>query len=230
MSDCIVESADPVTLIGGGEATPQDLQKALTLAPVCVAADGGAAFALDIGVMPEAVIGDFDSLEAETRTAIPTARLHHIEEQESTDFEKALTRIKAPVVLGVGFLGARVDHQLAALHTLVASPQHPCLLMGAHEVICLAPPQISLPVQPGDAVSLFPMGPVTGRSTGLAWPIEGLAFDPHSKIGTSNRAVGPVTLDMDRPAMLLILPRRLTRALLAQFVQPDAARWPARAG
>lgn len=227
--DPIVYSPEPITLVGGGEATLEDLQKVLMLAPVCVAADGGAGLVLCAGVEPVAVIGDFDSLSAADLAQIPADRRHKIAEQESTDFEKALARIEAPVVLGVGFLGGRLDHHLAALHVLAALPERPCVLVGQDEVICLAPPEISLPTRVGDVVSLFPLGTVTGRSEGLAWPIGGLAFDPMTKIGTSNHALGPVVLHMDAAAMLLILPRRLMPQLVSTLAQPTAVRWPARA-
>lgn len=226
----IVRSERAVTLVGGGQATPEDLQKALTLAPTCVAADGGANTALAAGVKPLAVIGDFDSLSDQVRAAIPLAHQHKIAEQDSTDFEKALRRIAAPLVVGVGFLGGRVDHQLGVFHVLLALQDRPCVLIGGEEVICLAPPQIELPTQEGDTVSLFPLAPVTGRSQGLHWPIEGIAFEPGLQVGTSNRATGVMRLRMDSPGMLLILPRRLMPELCAAVAPPHAARWPVRTG
>ncbi len=225
-----MHSHDPVTLVGGGQATPDDLHKALTLAPLCVAADGGAELALAAGVKPAAVIGDFDSITDGALGQIPDAQRHHVTEQDSTDFEKALTRIAAPLVLGVGFLGGRIDHELAALHALAQYPARPCILIGAQEVLCLAPPDITLPTRAEDVVSLFPLGAVAGRSEGLRWPIDGLAFAPGQRIGTSNRALGPVRLWMEAPRMLLILPRALMPGLVAALLQPTAARWPARAG
>lgn len=228
MIQSIVDSESAVTLVGGGEATHEDLQKALTLAPTLVAADSGADVSLAAGVVPDAVIGDFDSVSQATLRRIPAARHHPISEQDSTDFEKALRRIAAPVVLGVGFLGGRVDHQLGVMHVLLTLQDRPCLLLGAHEVICLAPPQIELPTQFGDTVSLFPLVPVTGRSSGLKWPIDGLHFGVAQQIGTSNQAKGPVELEMDGPGMLLILPRRFMPALFDHFASPHAARWPAR--
>ena len=230
MIDPIVYSPNPITLVGGGEATPQDLAEALTLAPLCVAADGGLALALKAGTKLEGVIGDFDSVTAEDLARVPAARRHHIAEQESTDFDKALSRVAAPVILGVGLLGARVDHQLAAFHTLAARCDQPCVLLGQDEVICLAPPKVKLPTLAGDVVSLFPLSPVEGHSEGLEWPIEGLAFDPMTRIGTSNRATGPLVLQMASPAMLLILPRRLMPGLVSALGQPKSARWPARVG
>jgi thiamine pyrophosphokinase len=230
MIEPILNVPHPVTLVGGGEATPQDLHKALTLAPVCVAVDGGADIALATGVSIAAVIGDFDSIPQNVMSRIPADRCHQITEQDSTDFEKALMRVHAPVLIGVGFLGGRVDHQLAAFHTLVAYPNRPCVLLGAQEVICLAPPSIRLPTGAGDIVSLFPMTDVAGRSTGLHWPIDGLQMAPDARSGTSNRALGPMLLEVDAPGMLLILPRRLMPDLVSALGRPEAARWPARAG
>ena len=61
------------------------------------------------------------------RVAVPPERLHPIPEQDSTDFDKCLRHIAAPLVLGVGFLGGRVDHELAAFSTLVTRCDRPAL-------------------------------------------------------------------------------------------------------
>ena len=228
-SDYIVRDKGPVTLLGGGEAFEGDLKAALALAPTCVAADSGAALAVAAGVPLAAVIGDFDSTPTEVLAQIPAERRHRIDEQESTDFEKALTRIDTPLILGVGFTGARLDHQLAAFNTLAAHPHRSCILLGAQEIVLLAPPRITLPTAAGDVVSLMPLGPVQGRSVGLEWPIDGLNFAPGGRIGTSNRATGPVALEMAGPEMLLILPRSLVAPLVAQLLRPEHTPWPARA-
>jgi thiamine pyrophosphokinase len=226
----IVQSSDPITLVGGGQATPEDLHKSLMFAPVCVGADGGAALAIKAGVEMAAVIGDFDSIDADILAQVPAAHQHRIAEQDSTDFEKALLRIKTPLVLGVGFCGARVDHQLAALNTLVKFAHQPCVLLAEDELIFVAPPHITLPTKAGDVVSLFPMGRVTGRSTGLHWPIDGLEFRPGYQSGTSNHADGPITVQMDAPGMLMIVPRRFIQPVVEQLSAQTHARWPARVG
>ena len=228
MSKAIVQNSGPVTLVGGGQASAADVAEALTFAQIGVAVDGGLVTALAAGCRPAAVIGDMDSVPADALAQIPPARQHRISEQYSTDFDKALRHVAAPVVIGVGFCGGRVDHQLAALHTLLVHADRPCILLAEREVIVLGPPALSLDMAAGDVVSLFPLVPVTGRSTGLEWPIEGLAFDPARQIGTSNRALGRLTLEMDAPGMLLIVPRRCLGPLVAHFCA-DPVRWPARA-
>ncbi|ATG36304.1 thiamine diphosphokinase [Phaeobacter piscinae] len=207
MKELIVERVEPVTLVGAGVLGPDDLEVALALAPVLVAADGGAAHALAAGHRPVAVIGDLDSLAAEVQADLSPGSLHHVTEQTSTDFDKALRMIGAPVVLGVGFLGGRIDHQLAGFNTLVQPHPSPCVLLGPQEVVFHLRGEIALPLTAGEVVSLFPMQQVTGWSEGLAWPIEGLQLDPMARIGTSNRATGPVRLRADGPGMLVILPR-----------------------
>jgi len=169
-----------------------------------------------------------DSAPPEALASIPAEHQHRVSEQQSTDFDKALRSVDAPVVVGVGFCGGRLDHQLAAMHTLLVHADRPCILLAQDEVVLIAPPQLSLEMQAGDVVSLFPLVAATGRSTGLEWPIDGLAFDPAVFIGTSNRSLGPVTMQMDGAGMILIVPRRYLRPLVAHFVQ-GGARWPVRA-
>jgi thiamine pyrophosphokinase len=159
--------------------------------------------------MPEAVIGDFDSILAESLARIPAIRQHVVAEQATTDFDKALRSISAPIVLALGFAGARLDHGLAAMTTLVARASQPCILIGPKDVAFAAPPRLELDLVVGEAFSLFPMARVRGESSGLEWPIAGIDFAPDGMIGTSNRVVSSrVVLEFDRPGMLVILPRR----------------------
>lgn len=190
------------------------LNEALTRAPYLIAADGGANKAVEFGHIPEAVIGDLDSLAAAARAAIPADRICHVAEQDTTDFEKCLSRIEAPYILGLGFTGGRLDHVQAVLTVLVRHAGRRCLILGEEDVIFVAPRRLSLAVEPGTRVSLWPAGAVSGRSEGLYWPIDGIAFAPDGRIGTSNRATGPVTLEFDADRMLVMLPRDCLRAAI----------------
>lgn len=224
----IIESEKPCLLVGGGDLWDEDFARARALTSAVVAADGGAAACLSRGVLPDAVIGDFDSLSPEMAARVPAERLHHIREQDSTDFDKCLRNITAPLAIGVGFGGARLDHELAALNVLCRRPERRCVLFGRGGLICLAPPRLSFAARPGEAVSLFPLGPVTGRSQGLHWPINGLQFAPSQQSGTSNRATGPVVLEFDSPHMLLWLEgERLEDLVCALSRQPQG--WPREA-
>ncbi len=208
-----LRSAHPLVLIGGAPVSQTDLHWALERGDLAVAADGGAGALLDAGRMPDAVIGDMDSISEATRLRLPAARCHHVTEQDSTDFEKCLERIRAPVILGLGFLGGRTDHSLAALSCLVRRGAR-CLLIGPETVAFAAPEAIALDLPRGMWLSLFPFAAVTGRSEGLRWPIDGIGFAPSGAIGTSNEVTGPVRLGFDGPGMAVLLPSSAREAVL----------------
>ncbi|MGR3464370.1 thiamine diphosphokinase [Limimaricola sp.] len=225
MAMTIVQSGEAVTLLGGGALGADDLALALARAPLLVAADGGARHAAAAGQAPRAVIGDMDSLgDAAARFA---DRLHEIVEQDSTDFDKALRNIDAPLVLAVGFTGGRLDHELAAFHGLVARPERRCLLIGAESLVFLCPPEIALDLAPGTPFSLFPMGGVGCASRGLRWPTYGIDFAPALRVGTSNEVTGPVMLRCDAPLMLGLAPRSALDAVIAAL-RAAPRGWPAR--
>ncbi len=224
MTDRIVEFHEPVTLLGGGEADPCQLKRLLRLAPHLIAADGGANMAVAEGFMPDLVVGDFDSVSAAALAAIPAERHMRVAEQETTDFEKCLMRIGAPLFLGLGFTGARADHTLAACNALVRHPDRACILLGDADLIFTAPPELLLDLPPGTRLSLFPMAPLGGRSEGLRWPIDGLTLAPAGRIGTSNEVTGPVRLRFAVPGMLVLLPVDQLDAAIRALRSADP--WP----
>ena len=208
MSECIVETTENVTLIGAGPVNKGILADAVRFAPYLVAADGGAELAQKYGKTPKKVIGDLDSLDRATLAQFPPGTVHRIDEQNSTDFDKCLRNISAPLILGVGFIGGRVDHQLAAFHSIMRHNDRNCVLLGPEDVVFHARSALTLDLEPDTRVSLFPLARVSGTSTGLKWPIDGLEFAPGELIGTSNCSTGHrVTLEVGGPGMLVIVPR-----------------------
>lgn len=227
VSNIIVNTTEGITVLGAGDVQPNVLEQALSHAPLLVAADGGAAHALNLGHKLTAVIGDLDSLESATAAALPPEIVHRISEQETTDFDKCLRSIISPLVLAVGFTGARVDHELAALSTLVKHAERPIVLLGPQDVIFVAPLEFRLSLALGTRVSLFPMGNVSGKSKGLRWPIDGIEFAPDKRIGTSNEASGTdVFMQFSNRNMLVFLPRdfldQVINIVAPEFSRPSA--------
>ncbi len=215
MTDPVYRTDRPVTLLGAGDASPDDLEQACRRAPQLFAADGGADTARKHNKVISAVIGDLDSLnivEYWQKSGIP---IHHDQDPQTTDFEKCLQTIEAPGYVGVGFLGLRVDHQMAALHALARFADRKILLIGPHDVICHCSGRVSFKAEIGQRVSLFPLLKVTGvHSTGLEWNITGLTMESGIKIGTSNRASSTrVAFEFDDKGCLLMLPRASFGAL-----------------
>lgn len=215
-----------VTLLGAGPVSAQIIEEILAYAPKLVAADGGAKAALAAGLAPDAVIGDFDSLTDETRRALPHSRFVEVADQDTTDFEKCLMRISAPLILGIGFTGARIDHELAVYNALVRLRRSPCVILGSDDLVFAAPMTVRLDVAPGTRVSLFPLAPASGRSTGLRWPIDGLELSPDGRVGTSNEATGAVEMRFDSAGMLVIMPREALEAVI-EALHPGTPSVPA---
>ncbi|MEM6439445.1 MAG: thiamine diphosphokinase [Pseudomonadota bacterium] len=215
----------PVLLLGGGPVSAETRE---ALAPRCaglVAADGGANRLRGGALKPDAIVGDLDSLEDRAGWEARGVPVIETVDQDFTDLEKSLAWIDAPLVLAAGFLGARFDHSLAALHALLRAPGRPVVLVGEEDVLFLAPRTWRARLAPGARVSIFPAAPVTGlRSEGLEWPLRSLAFEAGRRIGTSNRASAEaVTVEFDGPGAAIMLERRFWEAA-AESLAPGTLR------
>jgi thiamine pyrophosphokinase len=190
-----------------------------------VAADGGADRALALGHVPQAVIGDMDSL-SDGAPATLADRLHPVAEQETTDFDKALRMIRrlscwAGLCRGAG--GPRAGGAERA-----GAPPGPALPDPVGAGCHLSGRRPGAAPAGGDAAVAVSDGAGQRAVAGLRWPIDGLRFrrtgdDRHLERGGAPQ----VTLALRRARMLVILPRaRLDAALGAR----GAAAPPVRGG
>ncbi len=208
MSTIRIKSENKVTLLGAGPFNDTLLDFALARAPTLMAADGGADHALNANLRPEAIIGDLDSLTTAEVWRNSDSEIIEIPEQDSTDFDKCMRVIDAPLLLGVGFVGGRLDHQLAAFSALMAFRDKPVIILSEAEICFHCPAKLQLEAEPGTPVSIYPLAPIRGTSSiGLRWSVDGLLLEPGGRLGTSNQAVGgQVKLSFDGPGGLMILP------------------------
>ena len=107
---------------------------------------------------------------------IETQKIVRISNQNTTDLEKVLLNTQSPLTLGIGFLGSRIDHELAALSALGKFSHKKIILIGEKDIIFLAPPSFSLSSFEGMRVSLYPLDSVKVQSDGLKWSTEGLTL------------------------------------------------------
>lgn len=219
MTRILYRAEGPVTLVGGGPVDAEKLEAALAIAPEAVAADGGGDVALPGDARFRAVIGDLDSLEGIASLRAAGVPVHRIAEQDTTDLEKCLAAVAAPLVIGLGFLGGRIDHHLAAMNALGRHAGRRVLLVGRDDLCFACPPEFEIDLAAKTRLSLFPMAPTRGLvSDGLRWPVDGLGFRPDGRIGTSNHAMGgTVRIGFDAPGMLVILPARLLGEVAARL-------------
>ena len=209
----IVHSSDRVVLVGGADIGPEDLNISQSGHANFVAVDGGADHLLAAGIVPDAVIGDLDSISDAARDAF-AGLLHRIDEQESVDFEKAVSRISAPLIYAVGFAGGRLDHSLAVLDAM-ARLERRIILVGRDDLTAVIPRGgLHLAgLEIGQRISLMPMAPAVVQAEGLQWPVSGKPMAPLGFASPSNAVSAPdVVLRAEGP-VLLIGPREMRAAL-----------------
>lgn len=198
----IVEFDETVTLLGHAEVPSRHLRDLVDSPAPLICADGGGNTALEFGLTPVVIVGDMDSFSKPF-----DGQVIHLAEQDTTDFEKCLYSVKAPLYVGYGFLGGRVDHELTALSVLVRYADRPVILVGEHDICFCCPKELQIDVQKGTRISIFPMSDVKMHSTGLKWPLDGIEMSPSTRTGTSNKADGNfVSLTLVHGKAVIILP------------------------
>jgi len=163
-------------------------------AALVLAADGGANHLARIGVRPDAVVGDLDSIRPEVRCWIGEERMVSRADQELTDLQKTLAYAfderGAERVTVLAATAGRLDHALANLGVLGewAGRGEVELRDGRQRVVAVAGAR-TLATFPGQVVSLMPLGRC-GRvwTAGLRWRLDGEPLDPAGRTGVSNVA------------------------------------------
>jgi thiamine pyrophosphokinase len=179
----------PVILVGAGPTDLEGIDLCSQDWPI-FAADGGVHHLLAQGRRPKAVIGDMDSIY-NVGNLDGELEFIHDSSQDDTDFQKCLSLIESPLIIGFGFLGARYDHSLAVLHALASlSDSRPVVLLGSDDVMIRVRGNCAFDLPMDTRFSLWPLGRQSFlSSSGLEWPLDGLSFEIGKCIGTSNKVV-----------------------------------------
>jgi len=165
-----------------------------------IAADGGSHHCLGLGIRPQVVIGDLDSVrddELETLSALGTEIITYPARKDFTDLELALLEAQkrgADRVLLLAALGARWDQSLANILLPATLPGlRISLVDGAQEIHFVHPGEtLEITGQAGDIVSLIPLGgDAHGIIThGLEYPLFSETLRLGSTRGISNVLLG----------------------------------------
>lgn len=191
-----------------------------------IAADGGLHHLRSLGVEPDLVIGDLDSLEPgeiETLKNSPIRVEQHPVHKDETDLELAVDaalREGCQTILILAALGGRLDMTLANIF-LLALPELQAvdarLEDGQEEVFLLRPEtaaQRLIQGKPGDRVSLLPLGgPATGvRTSGLYYPLRSETLYPERTRGVSNQMLAEQAQVTLETGLLICIHTRLSPA------------------
>lgn len=198
-----------VLIVGGARAPPRRLVAPWARrADLIVAADGGAAVARSLGLRPDWVVGDLDSLAPRDLKRMGD-RVVKDADPDRTDLEKcvAFARGKsATSLVVVAATTGRLDHTLGALAVAIeASTDLEVRLLDPLFEILVVRGQATLRAARGTLLSLMaPLGARGVTFEGVRFPLESadLGFSP---LGIHNEALGGrVRLVVREGAVLLM--------------------------
>ena len=185
-----------VVFLDGEYSDPAWHRALAARADILLAADGGARFLVGLGALPDAVVGDFDSLDeatAEGLRASGVELLRHPVRKDVTDGELAVDealRRGAARLLFAGGTGA-LDHTLGHLGILrrLAARGVAARLVAPDlsAVVLIAPAAVMLDAPPGARVSVAPVGEAaTVTLTGLDYPLVRGTLPADACLGLGN--------------------------------------------
>ena len=180
-----------------------------------IACDYGLHHAHRAGVVPDLLVGDFDSFHDVPDENVPTLRVKA--EKDDTDTGLAVQQglsmgLRDFYILGA--LGGRLDHQLANLHTAasIALQGGRCVLESADTVVyTVYNDTLTIPRREGWALSVFAWGG-DARGVDLAdvkYPLDNWTMTPDYPLGVSNEfAAASATVRVREGLLLVVLSDR----------------------
>lgn len=172
-----------------------DLVEIARGAELLLAADGGANHLAAVGLRPAVVVGDLDSVLRSVRAWLGEDAMLARPDQDRTDLDKALeVAIEERGATSVTVLAAtagRLDHAFENLGLAARWRRRAGVELVAEDgVLVPVLDRVELATEPGQLVSLLPLGHVQAWTRGLRWELDGDALDPATRISVSNRAAG----------------------------------------
>lgn len=177
----------------------QYIKNKISRADTLICADGGGFHAGEMRLIPNVLIGDFDSLDEKTIRIFEskgTKIFKYEREKDQTDTQLAVeyaVEKGADEVILLGCTGSRFDHSYANVSLLVWLMQKGIkgTLIDEYNEICVIDRYIKLSGNEGDLVSLLAVTPkVSGVTTkGLRYSLEDGELRNNNTLGISNEFI-----------------------------------------
>ena len=189
--------------IGAGDLTMGELTVGED--DYCIAVDGGLSYCGVLGVEPDIIIGDFDSVSEKEKEAIallkeqiPERIIELVPEKDDTDM---LVALKHGLKLGYkdfriyAGTGGRFDHTLANIQCLLYLKNHDAtgyLVDGTGMILVLQNESVQFQKSMEGYLSLFSLGKQANGVTiqGMKYPLDHYTMTNDFPIGISNEFIG----------------------------------------
>ncbi|MBN1382841.1 MAG: thiamine diphosphokinase [Deltaproteobacteria bacterium] len=182
---------------------------------VLICADGGARCAQRLGLLPQVIIGDMDSLDDEMQNYFEgkgSLIIRHPKDKDETDTQLALQyalTMKPTEVVICGALGGRLDHTLANISLLMAGANEdvPVKLIDEWCELFLVTDKTTIEGEAGQTVSIFPYPEAAAGITleGFKYPLTEGTMKIGHPYGISNKlAAARGTLSVKSGYLLVI--------------------------
>ena len=194
-----------------------DLEKARALLhedDLIIAADGGTRHALALGLTPNVIVGDLDSLPSNFEPSTFNGEIVlYPKDKNETDLELAIQHaltLNPEQVIILAALGGRLDQTLGNIALIIHHSSFIISLDDGIEEVFFCRDSCEINGTPNDLVSLIPwQGEVFGIiTTGLKWPLQNETLYPHKTRGISNEMTGDTAAVQIKSGLLLIIHRR----------------------
>lgn len=180
-----------------------------------ICADGGTRHAFALGLTPNLVIGDMDSVEKAEWKKLEEADVAielYPRDKNETDLELAINKaieLNPSEIIIIAALGGRMDHTLANI-SLLGNTQYATrsiLLDDGVEQISFCRDQAEVHGRSGDIVSLIPWGELVHgvQTQNLKWQLNNETLYPEKTRGISNEMIEDTASIKIKSGLLLIV-------------------------
>lgn len=169
-------------LANGTFCYTKEFEEKLNSFSFLIAADGGLNYCNQMGIIPDLIIGDMDSVSEELISKYPEVlKKIYPKDKDKTDVEIAILAaidLGALKVVLFGALEKRIDHSLYNLHLLARNPSL-ISIESEYETAFVIRQSQDISSFNGQTISLIPIGkPVLGVTTkGLKWELQDANLD-----------------------------------------------------
>ncbi|MEA2101532.1 MAG: thiamine diphosphokinase [Thermodesulfobacteriota bacterium] len=210
-----------ILIVSGGKQPPSGfLRECAQRADRIIAADKGAQYCLDAGVIPDLVVGDMDSISGqaiEGLDAMGVERVFFNQDKDMTDTSIALDEAAkkgADRVEIVAGLGGRLDHTLANVHLLLRALRSgmDAIILAEDQEVFIVDSGYTLINKKGAIISFLPLtSDVSGIDLkGFAYGLDHARMEIGDPYGISNVVNSDhACIGVDKGVLLAILVRNI---------------------